>query len=587
MKFNSKSLFAQSIKKKLLTVSILLLTIPLIILGVLSYEKSSSSLNQLGQTNLKNSVEHTIGLMQVLNEEVEEGDLTLEEAQEKVKVDILGEMQGDNTRPINKKFDIGENGYIFIADTKGNLVAHPSSEGSNSWDKLDANGKKYAQEYIQKGINGGGFSYYFYPLPSNKEQIEEKVTYSKVFEEWGWVVVAGTYMFDFSQPADEILHLNLIIIGITLVIGILIILFFANHISKPIKKVTEQMAHIAEGDLTLDQLAIKSKDETGQLANGLNNLQLKLKEIIHNISQASELITGHSEELTQSANEVKVGAEQVAKTMEEIASGTESQACHASDLSSSMGTYVEKVEGANENGERIYQSSNEVLQLTEGGSRLMLQSIEQMTHIDQIVHNSVQKVQHLDSQTNEISKLVTVIREVAEQTNLLALNAAIEAARAGEQGRGFAVVAEEVKKLAEQVASSVSDITQIVSRIQTDSSEVANELQAGYIEVEKGTSQLKTTGETFEKINHSVKEMADNIQMVSDSLVMIKSTSQEMNSSIEEIASISEESAAGVEQTSASTQQTSSSMEEVAASSEELSKLAMELNNLIQHFKLA
>ncbi|MDI7741196.1 methyl-accepting chemotaxis protein [Lysinibacillus fusiformis] len=587
MKFNRKGLFAQSIKKKLLTVSILLLTIPLIVLGIFSYQKSSSSLGELGQTNLKNSVEHTIELMHVLNEQVENGDLSLEDAKEKVKISLLGEMQQDHTRPINKSFDLGENGYVFISDSKGNMVAHPTSEGTNLWDKQDINGKNYAQEFIQKGLDGGGFTYYYFPLPGNQEQVEEKVTYSKAFEEWGWVVVAGAYMLDFNQPANEILQWNLIVMGIALVIGILIIWLFANHISNPIRKVMKRMEHIANGDLTREQLEITTKDETGQLANGLNDLQLKLKEMIHNISQASHLITGHSEELTQSANEVKSGAEQVAKTMEEIASGTESQASHASDLSSSMGTYVEKVEEANENGERIHQSSNEVLNLTEGGSKLMLQSIEQMTNIDRIVQSSVQKVQQLDSQTNEISKLVTVIREVAEQTNLLALNAAIEAARAGEQGRGFAIVAEEVRKLAEQVASSVSDITQIVDRIQTDSSEVANELQAGYIEVEKGTSKLKSTGETFEKINDSVKAMVDNIQTVSESLLIIKSTSQEMNSSIEEIASISEEAAAGVEQTSASTQQTSSSMEEVAASSEELAKLAKELNDLIQHFKLA
>ncbi|MDN4494371.1 methyl-accepting chemotaxis protein [Ureibacillus aquaedulcis] len=587
MKSKGKGFFARSIKLKLLTVSILLLTIPLVILGIFSYQKSSDSLNELGQTNLKNSVQHTIELMTVLNEQVENGDISLDEAKEKVKISILGEMQEDKTRPINKNFDLGENGYVFVSDSEGNMVAHPNSEGTNLWDKEDINGKTYAQEFIEKGLSGGGFTYYYFPLPGDQEIIEEKVTYSKAFPEWGWVVVAGSYLVDYNQPANEILQLNLIIMGITLVIGVLIIWLFANHVSNPIKKVTEQMEYIAEGDLTRNPLEITSKDETGQLASGLNSLQSKLSSMIQNISQASQMITGHSEELTQSANEVKIGAEQVAKTMEEIAFGTESQASHASDLSSAMGTYVEKVEEANENGERIHQSSYEVLRLTEGGSQLMLQSIEQMGNIDRIVHDSVLKVQQLDVQSNEISKLVTVIKEVAEQTNLLALNAAIEAARAGEQGRGFAVVAEEVRKLAEQVANSVSDITHIVGKIQTDSSEVANALQSGYTEVEKGTHQLKTTGETFEKISDSVKVMVDNIQTVSDSLTMIKSTSQQMNSSIEEIASISEESAAGVEQTSASTQQTSSSMEEVAASSEELAILAKELNDLIQQFKLA
>lgn len=584
--FNLLTFFTGTIKRKLLTVSILLLTIPLLVLGFFSYEKSSSSLDELGQTNLKNSVEQTIEMMKVLNAQVEEGKLSLEDAQEKVRVAILGEKGADDKRPINKKINLGENGYMFVADHEGTLVAHPAKEGQNIWDTKDKNGTYYAREYVEQGINGGGFTYFVAPFIDNPNKYGEKVAYSEDFAEWGWVVVAGTYMIDFNDPASDILTLNSIVIGITLLIGIAIIWLFANNVTNPIKKVTEQMTHIANGNLTIDALDISSKDETGQLAGGLNNLHTNLKNMIGNISQASQLISGHSEELTQSANEVKVGTEQIATTMEEIASGTESQASLAGDLSTSMGTYVEKVEEANNNGERIYQSSNEVLQLTEDGAQLMRQSVEQMMNIDHIVNDSVLKVQQLDVQSNEISKLVTVIREVAEQTNLLALNAAIEAARAGEHGRGFAVVAEEVKKLAEEVSKSVADITQIVARIQGDTTGVVQSLQTGYSEVSKGTDQLKTTGETFRKINDSVKEMASTIRVVSDNLTHMKSTSQEMNSAIEEVAAISEQSAAGVEQTSASTQQTSSSMEEVAASSEELSKLAIQLNDLVQQFRI-
>ncbi len=585
MKFNMLAFLTGTIKRKLLFVSILLLTIPLLILGAFSYEKSSNSLDELGQTNLKNSVVHTIEMMNALNEQVEKGRISLLDAQEKVRIAILGEKDGDNKRPINKTIDLGDNGYMFITDRQGNFVAHPGKEGQNLWENKDSNGTYYVQEYIERGINGGGFTHFIAPFIDNPNKFGEKVAYSKEFTEWGWVVVAGTYLVDFNEPASEILTLNAIVAGITVLIGIGIIWLFANSVTNPIKKVTEQMTQIADGKLTISELNIKSKDETGQLANGLNHLHTNLKNMIQKISNASQLISGHSEELTQSANEVKVGTEQIAKTMEEIASGTESQASLAGELSTSMGIYVEKVEEANEHGERIYQSSNGVLHLTEDGAQMMQQSVEQMTNIDRIVNDSVQKVQQLDVQSNEISKLVTVIRDVAEQTNLLALNAAIEAARAGEHGRGFAVVAEEVKKLAEEVSKSVADITQIVSKIQGDTSGVVQSLQMGYTEVEKGTEQLKTTGETFRKINDSVKEMAATISVVSDHLTLIKSTSQEMNSSIEEIASISEESAAGVEQTSASAQQTSSSMEEVAASSEELSKLAIELNDLVQQFK--
>src|SRR5690606_22846435 len=100
--------------------------------------------------------------------------------------------------------------------------------------------------------------------------------------------------------------------------------------------------------------------------------------------------------------------------------------------------------------------SDHVLQLTADGTNLMKASVNQMNRIDEIVSDAVNKVQGLDQQSSEISNLVSVIKDIADQTNLLSLNAAIEAARAGEHGQGFAVVAHEVRKLAEQVASSVS-----------------------------------------------------------------------------------------------------------------------------------
>jgi len=576
----------KSIKTKLMIVSILLLTIPLGLLAIFSYQKSASSLDDLGATNLQNSVEMTIEMIEALDEEVENGNLSLKEAQEKVKVSILGEKDSEGLRPINKDIDLGEFGYMFIADSNGNLIAHPTIEGENTWNREDINGNNYAQEYIKTGLDGGGFSYYPYPLPSNENQIEDKVTYSQAFPEWDWVIVASTYMVDFNAPAKEILNVILTVAGIALVIGVAVIWGFSNQIARPISMVAERMVSLADGDLTQEKINIKSKDETGQLANAMNQMQERLKEMIYSISNASETIASRSEELTQSSNEIKVGSNQIATTMEEIASGSETQANSISDLASAMQIYAQEVENANENGELIYDSSTEVLGITDEGSQLMESSKGQMVKIDQIVQDAVEKVKGLDVQSQEISKLVSVIQDIAEQTNLLALNAAIEAARAGEHGAGFAVVADEVRLLAEQVAESVTDITTIVSNIQTESSSVANTLQDGYKEVEQGTNEIETTSEKFAGINKAVTDMVNNVKSVSSSLASIAANSQEMNSTIEDIAAISEESAAGVEQTSASTQQTSAAMEAVAENSNELANLTTELNDLIRHFKL-
>src|SRR5699024_8660442 len=162
------------------------------------------------------------------------------------------------------------------------------------------------------------------------------------------------------------------------------------------------------------------------------------------------------------------------------------QANNAGELSSSMQEFSGKIETVNENSEQIQDSSNDVLENALEGSQLMDASMNQMAKIDEIVLDAVRKVEGLDAQSQEISKLVEVVQDIAEQTNLLALNAAIEASRAGEHGKGFAVVADEVRKLAEQVSASVTDISDIISRIQTESSNVTDSLQVGYKDVERG-----------------------------------------------------------------------------------------------------
>ncbi|MEK5205506.1 methyl-accepting chemotaxis protein [Psychrobacillus sp. FSL H8-0510] len=575
-----------SIKVKLVSISILLLTVPLLILGIISYEKSFSSLDNLGNKILKNSVEITIEIIGVLNESVENGDLTLEEAQEKAKMEILGEISAEGTRPINKNIEIGENGYIYILNNEGSLLAHPSLEGQNMWDQEDSHGKKFIQDSIKVGNDGGGFTYYDWALPTDENQIEGKVTYSKVDPYWGWIINASTYEMDFNKSSKDILTLIIITIGITLLVGIIIIWLFANSIAKPIKSVSDHMNYLANGDLTQNLLQVKSKDETGQLAIAMNQMQNSLIKIMTSISNTSETLSSNSEELTQSANEVKAGTLQVATTMQELATGSESQANSAGELSEIMDTFVSRVLEANENGERIQQSTIEVLQMTSEGKLLMESSNKQMEKVDQIIKESVQKVQGFKERTNEIANLVSVIRDIAGQTNLLALNASIEAARAGEHGKGFAVVAEEVRKLAEQVNVSVTDITNIVNNTQHEFVQVTTFLQDAYKEVEHGSIQINSTGETIDNIVIAITKMVKNIQFISSNLAEVSANSQEMNGSIEEIASISEESAAGIEQTAATVQEASSSMEEVASSSEQLAKLAEELNGIVQHFKL-
>ncbi|WP_100331317.1 methyl-accepting chemotaxis protein [Bacillus xiapuensis] len=387
-----------------------------------------------------------------------------------------------------------------------------------------------------------------------------------------------------KMKQDLLIKTIMIIIG-TIIAAVITSLYLANGIARPISKVVKRLQSVAKGDLSGEKMAAKSKDEVGLLVDAANQTTGHLREMVQEVSRAAEEVTRRSEELTQAANEVKEGSGQVASTMEDLAGGADSQANEAAALTKAMDDFMVKIEQANEAGDHVSLSSNEVLKMTKNGQHLMEIAIEQMESIETIMKDSVDKVQGFGKQSEQVTKLVDVVQDIAQQTNLLALNAEIEAARAGEHGKGFAVVADEVRKLAEQVSKSVTEITAIAAAIQNDAKEMAESLENGYLQAEEGSNHIQVTGETFMQIHDAVTSMVDKVGRMLRRLASMTENSKGMDTSIEMIASISEESAAGAEQTSASVQQTATSMEEVAENARSLSILAEELNHQVSKFK--
>ena len=375
-------------------------------------------------------------------------------------------------------------------------------------------------------------------------------------------------------------------IVVSLILGIIVILLVSKGITKNLNKVIHITKRVSSGDLTVEKIDYSGNDEIGQLSEAMNEMVDNLKNVIHEIFIASNKISSKSNSLSKVSSDINEVAEQISATMEQMATGGEEQANSSNEIAKSIGTLYELVKSAMEDSETLKNSSEIIIDLNNEGSIKMNDSINQMEKINTIMKNSLNRIRGFDKKTEDISNLIDVISEISEQTNLLALNAAIEAARAGEAGRGFSVVAEEIRKLAENVSNSLSEITHIVVGIQKESKEMISSLENGYSEISKGTETIKSTGLTIEDINLKIKDMNGKIQNITTGLEEINQHSSGINQSGEQISAISEENSAGIQEASSSIAMQTDSIEVISSDASELDSLGKNLNNIVLNFKL-
>jgi methyl-accepting chemotaxis protein len=586
MKLKLKLPMKRSLKLKLIVLCIFLLAIPSLIIGITAYQSSKTLLDESGKVNLSNNVKLSIKLIDNVNEEVEKGNLSLEEAQERVKSSLIGEQQNDGKRTIDKSINMGENGYFFIIDKEGTLLAHPNSEGKNLWNVEDPNGVKVGESIVNAALNGDGYSYYKWPMPNDPEVINPKVTYAEQDKNWGWIIAAGTYMVDFNKGANESLLVLLITLSFSLLIGGAIAWYFSGRIADPIRTIAKEMNLVAKGDLTVDAIQVKSTDEVGRLAESFNQMVGNLKGLIHNVIETSEQVAASSEQLSANAEETSKATEQIAGSIQEVAIGANEQTTRvekstqfAMKISSDVKQISNQSEGATE-------ASNYASKQAEHGEVNVDKAIEQMGIINSNTEETGKVIHLLNKKSTEIEKIVSIITDIAEQTNLLALNAAIEAARAGEHGKGFAVVAAEVRKLAEQSSSSTKQINDLIKDIQNSTEKAVESMLNGENAVKSGTTLVNDAGNSFKEISRAVKQVVERMKEVTDSIEQINEGTNSLVESMESVNEITQQTSGITQEVASSTEEQTASMQEVSAATTTLAEMAGELQNIAKQFKI-
>lgn len=413
-------------------------------------------------------------------------------------------------------------------------------------------------------------------------------------------------------------------------------------IARPVSALADASKRMAQGDLTISALPVRSRDEVGQMTEAFNAMVRHMRSLISEVVSSSDRLVKSSEEMAATAEEAASASQQIANVIQQVAAGTADQTSTVTQAAQSVeelrraidqiaagateqaqqvhrtyeivGQMRTAVENAANNAGEIARSAQESIKNARAGGHVVDESVRSMQQISRTTAETARKIEELGNRSARVGEIVGVISEIADQTNLLALNAAIEAARAGEHGKGFAVVADEVRKLAERSAQSANEIAELVKTIQLGTQEAVSAMKVNTDEVDKGLALSNEAGQAlqniltaFEGLNAEIQAITDGTEELRQSIEVVaremdniatiaeenltateamSGRSEQVVAAMESISAVSEETAASAEEVSASTEEATASNEEMSTSAQALADLAEQLKSAVARFKV-
>lgn len=378
---------------------------------------------------------------------------------------------------------VGQTGYIYVLDSKGNYVISKGGkrDGECLWDAKDANGSLFIQEICKKAtaLKNGEIGEQMYPWKNPEDsQARMKIARLIYFEPWDWVIGASSYMDEFMEGQNKMKQ-----VGLSASIQMWILLAASCSISTLI-------------------WYMMSRKLTGRL----NQITNTLSESSAQLSSSSSQISSASQSLAEGATEQAAGLEEASSSLEEMSAMTRQNADNAAQAST---------------------LSSEARKAANHGS-------ESMSQMESAI-NQIQK------SSDETAKIIKVIDEIAFQTNLLALNAAVEAARAGEAGKGFAVVAEEVRNLAIRSAEAAKNTSALIEQSVANSQngvEICGKVKSALNEI---VSSISKTTDLVSEIAAASNEQAQGVDQINGAVSQMDKVVQQNAANAEQSASASHE----------------------------------------------
>jgi methyl-accepting chemotaxis protein len=601
-----KILKLDSISKKLYLLITLIIITSLVGISAINYAISKRELLRSNQIILKNAIESTmVEINKNYRYTLDESQWMTEEVAKNASLATIGDLinspidglsgatsdetDANNSATVNSVYadhsiDLGESGYFFIVNSNGDIVSHPFLS-ENIYNLKSHDGRFIVQEIIDVAKSGGGILNY--ALEEDVSLItDSKTVFSKYFPHWDWVVGAVIYDNELARGSNIILSYNMIGILLVLAISLFLTIILTRKIIRPINKISKALSGISNGDLTVDKIHIKTKDEMMLLGGAVNKLIDSLNRILRMMIQSSDKLSKYASNLYESSGFVSQATTEVANAISQMAVQSDEQfrdtlssvesvtllgesIKETADASIKIGTVVERNVELKEMGLASVQELKDATK----------ENNENTSVIESLVHR-------INNHSNDIGEITTIISNIAKQTNLLALNASIEASRAGEHGMGFAVVAEEIRSLANETSLAVEDIRQKIEQMQGQSVEAVDFISKNREGVDRINETVNKTGEIIGLISDGLQNLIEDINAIVEHNKMINSKKDEILEMLNNVSDAAQDNSAAIEEISATAEEQSATILEINNNISQLNDMVNELNSLINEFKV-
>jgi len=367
-------------------------------------------------------------------------------------------------------------------------------------------------------------------------------------------------------------------IGLVLsIIGSALIQLILRQPIKAIEKATETAREVANGNFNVDFEEAKRGDEVDQLMHELEVMVLHIRKQATQMGNSSDKLTASAQEIAAAVQEGNASGESIRSAMAELSTKMNENVDQAYLSMDALGAVKRTMDEVAKEMNEALKSATVMQTEAENGKTLATDSVEAMHMISSKMEQSATLNSRLTGMTGEISRITDVISDISAQTNLLSLNASIEAARAGDAGRGFAVVAAEVKKLAEQTATSAKEITDLISGVKRLVNDTANAMTDVQKEVATGVGLVEQAGSSFEEIHQSTESVYSRVQSVDQLVIKSDKEIDQVGLTTANILAMVEEASKHAEQVLQASSHQAASLGEVNGAMEELVAVAEQL----------